>query len=99
MESLKRPDRSLTVAFPVETEDGTVQNFVGSYGRREATARGCLISTQRLLARGAVPGLISVDDATVVVQGYGNAGSIAAQLFCEAGDGEYPDLGGWQDRL
>ena len=29
MESLKRPNRTLTVEFPVETEDGTVENFVG----------------------------------------------------------------------
>ena len=69
----------------METEDGTLQNLGGSYGRREATARGCMVSTQRLLARGAEPGLTSVDDATVVVHGYGNTGSIAAQLFCEAG--------------
>ena len=29
VESLKRPDRAITVEFPIETEDGTVENFVG----------------------------------------------------------------------
>jgi glutamate dehydrogenase/leucine dehydrogenase len=57
----------------------------GSLGRHEATARGCLYSAQRALERGLVPGLDSVKGATVVVQGFGNAGSIAAQLFEEAG--------------
>jgi glutamate dehydrogenase (NAD(P)+) len=57
----------------------------GSLGRREATARGCLFSTQQALARGIVPGLSSVDGATVAVQGFGNAGSIAAQLFAAEG--------------
>jgi glutamate dehydrogenase (NAD(P)+) len=57
----------------------------GSLGRREATARGCLFATARALARGVVPGLASVQDATLVIQGFGNAGSIAGQLFAEAG--------------
>ncbi len=57
----------------------------GSLGRREATARGCLFATERALARGLVPGLGSLDGATVVVQGFGNAGSIAAELFAAEG--------------
>ncbi len=57
----------------------------GSLGRNEATSRGCLYCTQRALARGIVPGLNSVTGATVVVQGYGNAGAIAAQLYAEQG--------------
>jgi glutamate dehydrogenase (NAD(P)+) len=57
----------------------------GSLGRNEATSRGCLYCTQRALARGIVPGLNSVMGATVVVQGYGNAGAIAAQLYAEQG--------------
>ncbi len=60
-------------------------NIGGSYGRHEATARGCLFCTQQALARGVVKGLDSVEGATVVVQGFGNAGAIAAQLFAEAG--------------
>jgi glutamate dehydrogenase (NAD(P)+) len=69
--------------LPVVT--GKPVNIGGSLGRREATARGCLFATQRALASGLVKGLDSVNGATVVVQGYGNAGAIAAQLFTEAG--------------
>ncbi len=53
----------------------------GSEGRHEATARGCLFVTQeacRVLRR-------PLKRATVVVQGFGNAGSIAARLFADAG--------------
>ncbi|HET7712169.1 MAG TPA: Glu/Leu/Phe/Val dehydrogenase [Thermoanaerobaculia bacterium] len=57
----------------------------GSLGRNEATARGCLFVTRRAIEQGAVPGLTSIRDARVVVQGCGNAGGIAAQLFTEAG--------------
>ena len=57
----------------------------GSFGRREATARGCLFATRHALTRGVLPGLDSVRDAAVVVQGFGNAGSIAAQLFSAEG--------------
>ena len=57
----------------------------GSLGRNEATARGCLFVTRRAIEQGAVPGLQSLKGATVVIQGFGNAGSIAATLFAEAG--------------
>ena len=68
---------------PVVT--GKPVDMGGSLGRREATARGCLICTQRALERGLVPGLETLEGATVVIQGFGNAGSIAAQLYREAG--------------
>src|SRR5436309_10909354 len=57
----------------------------GSLGRNEATARGCLFVVNRAIAKGAVPGLTALDGATVAIQGYGNAGRIAAQLFRDAG--------------
>ena len=57
----------------------------GSLGRNEATARGCLFVTSRAIEQGAVPGLDSLQDARVAIQGFGNAGSIAARLFAEAG--------------
>ncbi|NIR46031.1 MAG: Glu/Leu/Phe/Val dehydrogenase [Gemmatimonadetes bacterium] len=57
----------------------------GSYGRREATSRGCLFCTQRALARGLLSGFNSVVGARVAIQGYGNAGAIASQLFAEQG--------------
>src|SRR5438105_8384529 len=57
----------------------------GSLGRNEPTARGCLFVTRRAIEQGAVPRLDSLKGTTVVVQGFGNAGSIAAHLFTEAG--------------
>lgn len=69
--------------LPVVT--GKPLDIGGSLGRREATARGALFCATRGLARGIVPGLNSPSGATVVIQGFGNAGSIASQLFHEAG--------------
>ena len=69
--------------LPVVT--GKPVELGGSLGRREATARGCLFATQRALERGIVKGLDTVDGATVAIQGFGNAGSIAAELFVEQG--------------
>ena len=69
--------------LPVVT--GKPIDLGGSLGRREATGRGCLFAAQQVLARGVVPGLSTLEGARVVVQGFGNAGSVAAQLFREAG--------------
>jgi glutamate dehydrogenase/leucine dehydrogenase len=69
--------------LPVVT--GKPVGLGGSLGRNEATARGCLFVTQRAIAQGAVPGLDTLRDARVAIQGFGNAGSIAAQLFHEVG--------------
>ena len=57
----------------------------GSLGRDEATARGSWYATEQLLRRNGVPGLETLKGARVAVQGYGNAGSIAAYLFHDAG--------------
>ena len=57
----------------------------GSLGRNEATARGCLFVTSRAIEQGAAPGLTTLRGARVAIQGFGNAGSIAARLFREAG--------------
>jgi glutamate dehydrogenase (NAD(P)+) len=69
--------------LPVVT--GKPLDIGGSQGRQEATARGCLFATQQALERGVVPGLRKVKGARVAIQGFGNAGSHAAQLFHEAG--------------
>jgi len=68
---------------PVVT--GKPLDIGGSLGRNEATARGCLFTTMRAIERGLVKGLDSIEGAEVVIQGFGNAGSIAAQLFHQAG--------------
>jgi glutamate dehydrogenase (NAD(P)+) len=53
----------------------------GSAGRREATGRGCMIMTRESLAHLGM----SLKGARVVVQGFGNVGSIAAELLQEQG--------------
>jgi glutamate dehydrogenase (NAD(P)+) len=69
--------------LPVVT--GKPVDIGGSLGRREATARGCLFATQRALERGVAKGLKGVRGSRVAIQGFGNAGAIAADLFHEAG--------------
>ena len=69
--------------LPVVT--GKPVDLGGSLGRREATARGCLFAVQQMLTHGIVSGLSTLEGARVVVQGFGNAGSVAAQLFRDAG--------------
>jgi glutamate dehydrogenase/leucine dehydrogenase len=53
----------------------------GSLGRNEATARGVSF----VVKRAAAEKKIKLDGASVVVQGYGNAGAIAARLLAEFG--------------
>ena len=53
----------------------------GSLGRREATGRGVMLMTKEALAHVRVP----VRGATVAVQGFGNVGSVAAQLLAREG--------------
>ena len=69
--------------LPVVT--GKPVGLGGSLGRNEATARGCLFVTARAIEQGAVIGLTTLRGAKVVIQGFGNAGAIAAQLFTDAG--------------
>ena len=53
----------------------------GSFGRNEATARGCLF-----VIRSACEVMgIKLNKATVAIQGFGNAGSIAAELLAQNG--------------
>jgi glutamate dehydrogenase (NAD(P)+) len=53
----------------------------GSLGRREATGRGCLFVTREALAKMG----ISLKGARVVVQGFGNVGSVAADMMAREG--------------
>jgi glutamate dehydrogenase (NAD(P)+) len=69
--------------LPVVT--GKPLDIGGSFGRNEATARGCLFACQRALERGVIAGRSNLRDAHIAVQGYGNAGSIAAHLFADVG--------------
>jgi glutamate dehydrogenase (NAD(P)+) len=49
----------------------------GSLGRREATGRGCMIATREALKYLGLP----LRGTKVAVQGFGNVGSVAAQLL------------------
>ncbi len=53
----------------------------GSFGRNEATARGCVFVTRAACDVLKIP----ISGATAVVQGFGNAGSIAAELLAKDG--------------
>jgi glutamate dehydrogenase (NAD(P)+) len=53
----------------------------GSLGRREATGRGCMLVTKEALAHLGMP----LEGTTVAVQGFGNVGSVAAQLLHREG--------------
>ena len=53
----------------------------GSRGRNEATARGCLFTIREACKTKG----INLSGATAVVQGYGNAGYISANLLAEDG--------------
>ena len=53
----------------------------GSLGRREATGRGCMIVTREALARLGM----SLQGARVAIQGFGNVGSVTADLLAREG--------------
>jgi glutamate dehydrogenase (NAD(P)+) len=60
---------------------GKPLNIGGAEGRNEATARGC----QYVIREAAKLKNLNLTDSTVVVQGFGNAGAIAARLLSEDG--------------
>ena len=53
----------------------------GSLGRREATGRGVMIVTRQAAAHLK----LEIRNATIAVQGFGNVGSVSAQLLAELG--------------
>jgi glutamate dehydrogenase (NAD(P)+) len=53
----------------------------GSLGRREATGRGCMLVTREALKRLRMP----IEGTRVAIQGFGNVGSVAAQLMEDLG--------------
>jgi glutamate dehydrogenase/leucine dehydrogenase len=69
--------------LPVVT--GKPLELGGSHGRATATARGCVYCVEEAIGRGLLDGVRSLKGATVVVQGFGNAGSYAARFCHEAG--------------
>ena len=57
----------------------------GSLGRTEATGNGVCYVTERFLSRALIPEQQTVAGAKVVIQGFGNVGSVAAQAFFRKG--------------
>ena len=53
----------------------------GSLGRREATGRGCMFVTREALKRVGIP----MHQARVAVMGFGNVGSVTADLIAKEG--------------
>jgi len=69
----KRTENAVVTGKPIQ--------LGGSLGRREATGRGVMTVTLAAMERlGMRPG-----NSTVAVQGFGNVGSVAAQLMSEQG--------------
>jgi len=69
--------------LPVVT--GKPLNLGGSLGRNEATGRGCLVAASRFLQLHPMTGHSGLDGLSVAVQGLGNVGGVAAELFRQAG--------------
>lgn len=69
--------------LPVVT--GKPIDLGGSLGRATATAQGCLYVTARFLEMATVPGIDGIQASEVAIQGFGNAGRNAADLFLAAG--------------
>jgi glutamate dehydrogenase/leucine dehydrogenase len=57
----------------------------GSYGRNEATGQGCLYVTERFLSTGLIPEITEIAGTRVVIQGFGNVGSVVADAFSRQG--------------
>jgi glutamate dehydrogenase (NAD(P)+) len=69
---------SMSVGHPASAVvTGKPLSIGGSEGRGEATARGCLVVVEEACKARRIP----LRGATVAIQGFGNAGSIAARLF------------------
>ncbi len=68
-----RTENAVVTGKPVE--------MGGSYGRREATGRGCMLVTREAMQHLGLP----MQGATVAVQGFGNVGSVAARLLGREG--------------
>lgn len=57
----------------------------GSYGRTEATGNGAVYATERFLSKALLPDRLDIAGAKIVIQGFGDVGSIAAKAFFRRG--------------
>jgi len=71
---------SMTKGFStLSVVTGKPVSIGGSEGRKEATARGCVVVVEEACKIKKIP----LRGAAVAIQGFGNAGSLAARLFAE----------------
>ncbi|WP_455220750.1 Glu/Leu/Phe/Val family dehydrogenase [Kaarinaea lacus] len=57
----------------------------GSYGRMEATGNGSVFATERFLSKALFPDRLEIAGARIVIQGFGDVGSVAAKAFFRRG--------------
>lgn len=76
------PFSSFVPGFSPGVVTGKPVHLHGSLGREAATGRGTVFATRELLKASGAGGLAG---KTVVIQGFGNVGAWAAQLFEEEG--------------
>ncbi|MCI0508222.1 MAG: Glu/Leu/Phe/Val dehydrogenase [Gammaproteobacteria bacterium] len=57
----------------------------GSYGRIDATGNGCVYATERFLSKALIPDRLEIAGARIVIQGFGDVGSVAARAFYRRG--------------
>jgi len=57
----------------------------GSYGRMEATGNGSVYATERFLSKALIPERLEIAGSRIVVQGFGDVGSVAAKAFSRRG--------------
>jgi len=57
----------------------------GSYGRIDATGNGAVYATERFLSKALLPDRLEIAGARIVIQGFGDVGSVAAKAFCRRG--------------
>jgi len=57
----------------------------GSYGRIDATGNGAVYATERFLSKALFPDRLEIAGARIVIQGFGDVGSVAAKAFYRRG--------------
>jgi len=57
----------------------------GSYGRMEATGNGSVYATERFLSKALIPDRLEIAGSRIVIQGFGDVGSVAAKAYSRRG--------------
>src|SRR5438552_1135398 len=85
---LRNPEKQIITSVPIVRDNGEVEVVTGKpvemggwLGRGEATGRGVMFVTREALARLGM----SLKGARVAIQGFGNVGSVSADLLSKEG--------------